>query len=69
MDRSALHNEIVTIKEGLLAARNKGIQRIHIECDAESLITMLNTKITPPWMITNILRDIVRLLQHFSEYI
>lgn len=46
IDRSVLHNEAVAIKEELLIAKLRDVERIHIECVVESLITLLNTKTT-----------------------
>lgn len=65
------NNEDIAIRDGLLGTRNKGIQRIHLECDVKkSLVTILNTNTTLPRTITNVLEmllDCFNKLEDFSQ--
>ena len=58
--------ETTALRNGLVAAKQKGLRRLEVEGDSKLVIDAVNGVSAPPWRLKKIIEDIRMLAQDFE---
>lgn len=67
-DGNSWANELLAVKDGLLAATQLGVNKLIIETNAEQTVKVLKEEEPPPWFLLHFLHENFVLLDLFVEW-